>query len=168
MGILTGFLSSAAGAAGGILGGLGKNKALKKQIGAIEDQKADNQAWFNQRYYEDATQRADAQRMLSMTMESIRNRNRQAAGTAAVMGGTNESVAAEKAANAQALADTASQIAAAGADRKDKIENQYMTRKNKLQDQINKLEGQKKGAMDIASDAIGGAWEGYKDGLGLG
>ena len=165
---MIGIIGAAAGAASSIFGSLGKNKALKKQIAAINEQKADNQAWFNQRYNEDATQRADAQRILSMTMDSIRNRNRQAAGTAAVMGGTNESVAASKAANAQAMADAASQIAAAGAARKDRIENQYLARKNELQGQVNELEAQKKSVFDIAGGAIGGAAEGFKSFSGLG
>lgn len=166
--MITGIIGAAAGAAGGILGGISKNKALGKYINAINAQKADNQAWYDRRYNEDATQRADAQRMLQLTMDSIRNRNRSAAGTAAVMGGTEESVAATKAANAQALADTASQIAASGAARKDQIENQYIERKNALQAQINELESQKKSGLDIASDAIGGAAGGFFKGMGMG
>lgn len=164
--MIGGIIGAAAGAAGGILGGLGKNRSLKKQINAIKDQQAENQAWYDRRYNEDATQRADAQRMLSMTAERLRRRNRAAAGTAAVMGGSTEAVAAEKAANAGAMADAASQIAVAGANRKDSIENQYIDRKNELQGQINQLEAQKQSALDIASGVIGGASSGLTKGLG--
>ena len=45
-----------------------------------------------------------------MTEDAIRNRNRQAAGASAVMGGTEESLAATKAANAQAMGDAASSL----------------------------------------------------------
>ncbi|MDY6301481.1 MAG: hypothetical protein SPL96_06265 [Bacteroidales bacterium] len=166
--MIQGIIGGALGAVSSIFGGLGRNNALKKQIKAIESQKRENQAWFDRHYNEDATQRADAQRMLTMTMDRISQRNRAAAGAAAVMGGTAESVAAEKAANAQALADTASQIAAAGAARKDRIEGQYLNRKNELQAQINDLEGQKRSALDIAGGAIGGAAEGFKSFSGLG
>lgn len=123
------------GAAASIIGGIKARKAAKEANRMLEQQKADNQAWYDRRYNEDATQRADAQRMLTMTMDRMRRRNQAAAGTAAVMGGTEEGVAAEKAANAQALADTASQIAAAGAARKDQVENQYLTQKNALTQQ---------------------------------
>lgn len=165
--MIGGIIGAAAGAAGGILGGLAKNSALRRQIAAVNNQKADNQAWYDRRYNEDATQRADAQRMLTLTAERMKRANRAAAGTAAVMGGSAESVAAAKAASNQALADTASQIAAAGAARKDNIENQYIERKNTLQNQINELDAQKQSALDIASGAIGGAASGFEKGMGL-
>lgn len=155
------------GAVSGLFGGLGKNKALERQKAAIEAQKNENQNWFDRRYNEDATQRADAQRILQLTEESIKNRNRAAAGTAAVMGGTEESVAAAKAAGNQTAADAASQIAAAGASRKDQIENKYIERKNSLQDKINELDAQKKSPLDLVSDAIGGGAAGYKAGWGM-
>ena len=166
--MITGLIGAGVGALGGVLGGISKNNALSKQIERIEAQKGENQAWFDRRYNEDATQRADAQRLLTMTEQAIKNRNRAAAGTAAVMGGTEESVAAARAANAQAYSDTASQIAASAADRKDKIESQYIARKDELQGQINELEAQKKSGLDIASDAIGGAMKGFGAGMGLG
>lgn len=92
---------------------------MKRVKENIQAQQQANQNWYDRRYNEDATQRADAQRILTQTEESIRNRNRQAAGAQAVMGGTDESVAAAKAANAQALADATSQIAVNADNRKD-------------------------------------------------
>lgn len=100
----------------------------------------ENQDWYDRRYNEDATQRADAQRILTMTNENIKQRNQQAAGAQAVMGGTEESVAAAKAANNQALADATSQIAVNGERRKDQIESQYMQTKADLNDKLNNLE----------------------------
>jgi hypothetical protein len=157
-----------AGALSGIFGGLGKNRAIKRQIRALEAQKRENQDWYDRRYNEDATQRADAQRVLTMTEDAIRNRNRQAAGASAVMGGTEESLAATKAANAQAMGDAASSIALAAERRKDAIEGQYMQRKNALQSEINNLKGQKSSLFDLANNAIGGAGEGLKAGLAAG
>ena len=166
--MIGGILGAAAGAAGGILGGIGRNKMLRKQQEMVNQQKAENQNWYDRRYNEDATQRADAQRILAMTAEAIRNRNRSAAGSAAVMGGTGESVAAEKAANARAMADAASQIAVNGDARKDQIESQYMSRKGALDEQLRELEGQKQSGWDIASNAVGGAFDGFAKGMGLG
>ena len=99
MGIFGSAIGGALGIGGAIFGGISASKAMKKAKGMVEKQMKDNQNWYDRRYNEDATQRADAQRILTMTNENIRQRNRQAAGTRAVMGGTEESVAAAKAAN---------------------------------------------------------------------
>jgi hypothetical protein len=151
---------------GSIFGGIKASQAMKQVRRNLEQQQRENQDWYDRRYNEDATQRADAQRMLTMTNEAIKNRNRGAAGTQAVMGGTEESVAATKAANASALADTAAQIAVAGANRKDNVENQYLTRKGAINDKLNNLQQQKanniisavngvsSAASDIASSAL--------------
>lgn len=137
-------IGSAIGAAMGIgasiFGGISASKAMKKVKKNLEGQMSENQNWYDRRYNEDATQRADAQRILTMTNENIKQRNRQAAGAQAVMGGTEESVAAAKAANNQALADAASQIAVNGERRKDQIESQYMQTKADLTEKLNNLE----------------------------
>lgn len=166
--MLGGIIGGATGALGGIFGGISKNKMLKKQMAMIKEQKRENQDWYDRRYNEDATQRADAQAILTKTADMIKQRNRQSAGTQAVMGGTEESVAAAKEANAKALSDATSQIAVAGAQRKDQIEGQYRERKQQLDETLRMLEGQKQSAFDIASNAVGGAVNGFANGMGLG
>lgn len=140
-------------AVGAIAGGIAARKAAGEADKRLENQLQENQNWYDRRYNEDATQRADAQRLITMTEESIKNRNRQAAGAAAVMGGTTESVAAVKAANNAALADTISQIAADAANRKDAVEQQYMANKADIVGQQNAISQQKAQAI---TDAIGG------------
>ena len=117
-----------------------------------------SQSWYDRRYNEDATQRADAQRILTLTNENIRQRNQNAAGAQAVMGGTDESVAAAKAANNQALAEAASQIAAAGERRKDQIEAQYRETNAELNDKLMNLEQAK--AQNVAQAVQGVAQAG--------
>lgn len=140
-------------AVGSIFGGISASKAMKKVKKNLQNQKQANEAWYDRRYNEDATQRADAQRILAKTEEFIKNRNRQAAGSQAVMGGTEESVAATKAANNQALAEGASQIAVNGEARKDKIEQSYLSNDARMNDALNNLEKDK--AANIATAAIG-------------
>lgn len=140
-------------AIGSIFGGIKASQAMKKVKGSLETQKSENRGWYERRYNEDVTQRADAQRILSKTEDMIRNRNRQASGTQAVMGGTQESVAAAKAAGNEALADATSRIAVAGDARKDSIESTYQQRDAKLNDALNNLEMNK--AKNI-STAISG------------
>ena len=147
-------------AVGSIFGGISASKAMKKVKKNLQAQKQANQNWFDRRYNEDATQRADAQRILAKTEEAIRNRNRQAAGAQAVMGGTEESVAAAKAANNQALADATSQIAVNAEARKDQIEQTYQQRDAQINDALNNLEINKAQAISSAvqglSQASGG------------
>lgn len=138
---------------GAVYGGIKASQAMKKMQRQIQQQKQENTNWYNRRYNEDATQRADAVRALQKVEDSIKNRNRAAAGTQAVMGGTEESVAAAKAANNEALSQTASNIAAQADARKDAIEQQYRQEDSRLQGQLNQLEAQK--AQNIANAVTG-------------
>lgn len=137
-----------------IFGGISASKAIKKVKNNLQDQQKANQDWYDQRYNEDATQRADAQRILTQTQDAIRKRNQQSAGAQAVMGGTEESVAAAKAANNQALADATAQIAVEGERRKDAIEQTFQNRDAQLQAQLNNMEVNKANAVSQA--AMGG------------
>lgn len=153
MGILGSAIGGALGIGASIFGGISASKAMKKVKKNLQNQMKENQNWYDQRYNEDATQRADAQAMITATQESIRQRNQQAAGSAAVMGGTEESVAATKAANADALAQTASNITVNAEQRKDNIESQYQQTKASLNEQLNNLEQAK--AQNTAQAAQG-------------
>lgn len=152
-----GLIGAAIGAAGSIFGGISASKAMSKMKANVEAQKKANQDWFDRRYNEDATQRADAQRILTMTEESIKNRNKAAAGAQAVMGGTEESVAATKAANSKALSDATAQIAVNGEQRKDAIENQFQERDASLNNQLNEIEQKKAEAIGQAVQGVTGA-----------
>lgn len=149
-----GLIGSAIGAAGSISGGIKASKAMKKAKRNVEAQRQKNQDWYDRRYNEDATQRADAQRILTQTEESIKQRNKAAAGSAAVMGGTDESVAAAKEANNKALADATSQIAADAEARKDNIEATYMQNDNALVEQLNAIEQGKANAISGAVQGV--------------
>lgn len=144
---------AALSAVGSIAGGIASSKARKKQRKYIQQQQQKNENWYNRRYNEDETQRADAQRLLTLTEENIKNRNKASAGTQAVMGGTEESVAADKAANAKALSDATAQIAANAASRKDQIESQYRQTDQAYDDQLAGVEAQR--ANDIAGATQG-------------
>ena len=151
-----GLIGSAIGAAGSIFGGIAASKAMKKMKENVEAQKRANQDWYDRRYNEDATQRADAQRILTLTEENIKNRNRAVQGAQAVMGGTEESVAAAKEANNRALSDAAAQIAVNGEQRKDAIENQYQERDAALDNQLNNIEQSKAQAISQAVQGVTG------------
>lgn len=145
------------GVIGSIFGGISASKAAKKRKKAVENEMADNEAWYNRRYNEDATQRADAQRILNKTEDIIRNRNKAAAGTQAVMGGTDATAAATREANANALADATASIAEQGAAQKDNIEQQYRENRTRLKGQLNDIEAQRSQAIGQAIGGVIGA-----------
>lgn len=140
MGILGSAIGGALAVGGSIFGGISASKAMKKAKQNLDNRIKENEDWYNRRYNEDATQRADAQRVLTAMNERIRERNQSAAGAQAVMGGTEESVAATKAANNEAMAEATSQIAANGERRKDSVEAQYLSAKQGLEDERNNME----------------------------
>lgn len=131
-----------------IFSGIKSAQAARKKKKQLAREKAENEAWYSRRYNEDATQRADAQRLLRQTQEAIRNRNREAAGTQAVVGGTEESVAATKEANAKAMSDTASAIAAQGEARKEQVEESYRNQDRTINKELGEMESER--AQNIA------------------
>ena len=141
------------GLASSIAGGIANRKARKKQEQMIAQQQRENQAWYDRTYNADPTKRADTVRLLTQMQEQIKNRNKAAKGRQAVMGGTEDSTTAVKEANNKTLADTTSQIVAANDARKDNIEQQYMNRKNQLQNQQMGIDAEK--AADTANAVTG-------------
>lgn len=144
------------GLASSIAGGIANRKARKKQEQLLAQQQRDNQAWYERKYNEDPTKRADTVRLLTQMQEQIKNRNRAAKGRQAVMGGTEDSTTAVKEANNKTLADTTSQIVAANEARKDAIEQQYMNRKNQLQNQQMGIEAEKSADTANVADGVAG------------
>lgn len=141
---------------GSIFGGIKASREAKKQQKMLDAQKAENQAWYNRRYNEDGTQRADAQRLLTNTQDLLRRQTMAAQGANAVTGASTEAVAAQKAASNQALANATSTIAAASDARKDNIEQQYQTNNNALEDKQMQISRQKQNAITQAVQGVAG------------
>lgn len=105
---------------------------------------------------EDYTQRADAQRLLALTSERLKEGRLAADRVAGVMGGPSESSSrfAEDAIKAQA--DTAADIAVAGARRKDEIQDAFQKRKDAYD--MAEAESLRNKAGQITK-AISGLWD---------
>ena len=151
--MLGSLIGAGLGVASSIFGGISARKARRKQERMLAQQEKENQAWYDRKYNEDPTKRADTVRLLTQMQEQIKNRNKAAKGRQAVMGGTEDSTTAVKEANNKALSDTTSQIVAANESRKDAIEGQYQARKDAIQNKRMGLEAEK--AADTASVAAG-------------
>lgn len=146
-------ISAGLGLASSIAGGIANRKARRKQEQMLAQQQRENQAWYDRRYNEDPTKRADTVRLLTQMQEQIKNRNRAAKGRQAVIGGTEDSTTAVKEANNKTLADTTSQIVAANEARKDAIEQQYQQNKRSIQGQQMQMEAEK--SADTANVVAG-------------
>lgn len=152
-----GLIGSAFGAAGAIYGGIAASRAMKKMRKNIELQRKRNEDWYNQRYNEDATQRADAQRVLTQTQDMLKRQTEAASGAAAVGGGTDESVAQAKAAANQTVGDVMSNINAQADARKDNIERTYQSKDDEYANQLNNLQQQKAQAIGQAVQGVASA-----------
>ena len=151
--MLGALIGAGLGLASSIAGGIANRKARRKQEQMLAQQQRENQAWYDRKYNEDPTKRADTVRLLTQMQEQIKNRNKAARGRQAVMGGTEDSTTAVKEANNKTLADTTSQIVAANESRKDDIESQYQARKDAIQNKRMGLEAEK--AADTANVTAG-------------
>lgn len=153
-------------AAGAIAGGVMRNKAIKKEQELLAKKESEERDWYNRRYNEDATARADAQRAITMTEETIKARNRAAQGAAAVMGGSQDAVVAAQAANNAAISDTASRIAAAGEARKDAVEAQYRAKQDAINAQRMQMDISKANAIAAATQGVISTGANIASGLG--
>ena len=104
---------------------MGSNRAAKIREEELKKREERQAATYARRVNQDYTQRADAQRMLALTRDALKQRAEAAAGRQAVMGTTDSGLAAEREMAENVMADTASQIAAAGEAKKDEAEKIY-------------------------------------------
>lgn len=133
--------------AGQIFGGIAQRNAMRRRQREIEGNRRDNKYRFLKDYNMDPLQRAGNMALINRTQEAIESRNRAAAGAQAVMGGTDESLAATKAANAQALSDAASKIAIDNESRRDALKQQYEAKDEQYQSKLDDLKYQKQVAQ---------------------
>lgn len=152
-----GLIGSAIGAGASIFGGISASKAMKRAKRNIEAQRKKNEDWYDRRYNEDATQRADAVQVLTQTQDMLRRNAEQAAGSAAVTGGTDEGVAQAKASATKTVGDVMSNMNANADKRKDSIEQQYQANDDNYANQLNQMEINKANAIGQAVQGVGNA-----------
>ena len=153
--------------AGSIIGGAAQARAARKQRAIIDKQKKDNEAWYNRNYYEDSTQRSDAQRAMQMARDAMKSRYNQAQASGVVTGATDESIAAQKAATNQVVSSAASSIATTGDARKDSIDQQYLNTKSNLAQQEAATWQKQGAAIGQAAQGVGQAAGSFMESSGL-
>ncbi len=121
----------AASALGSIYGAVKANVNRKKAEGILEQQKADLQEWRDREMNTNYLQRADSQALLKDVREQGEEYMRSMNNDAVRAGMSDEAkVAMAQQAN-KAYSNAASQLAAAGQQHKDNVENTWLSQKDK-------------------------------------
>ncbi len=124
-----------ASAVGGIAGGIAGRRAAKKNERILNKAEDRAQNWYDREYYSDFTQRSDAQAALNQARQILNERYNRTAGAAAVTGATDESVAQQKAANNQVLADVTGSISERADAYKEQVRANYENQLNAIDQQ---------------------------------
>lgn len=134
--ILGGAMQIGGAVANSILGA----RSAAKQRKMLEAQKQENTNWYNRRYNEVGTERADAKAALTAMRDAQEQRMANNAGRTAVMGASATQRAQEKQAANNAIGNTIQAINTANEARKSSIENQYMQTNRQLGNKEMELE----------------------------
>lgn len=130
----------------------------------IQNQRDENQKWYDQKMAEDYMQRSDVQNVLRKQRELLSEQYQRARATNVVAGGTDESLALQQQAANDAMGDTMADIAANADTYKEGVENQYRTQDAALNQQ--QIANEQNRAQTIANAAgqVGSAVSGLMAG----
>lgn len=138
-----------------IYGAAASAKANNKARRLIQQQRDDNREWYNIKNAQDYTQRSDVQAAVKRQRDLLNEQYNKARATNAVAGGTDESLALQKKAANQSLAQTMTDVASGAAAYKDGIEQQYRAQDAALnQQQAQSYQQQAQATAQAASQAV--------------
>lgn len=163
--IMVGALIGAAAQVGSsIYGAVKSSQANKRARALLQNQRDENQKWYEQRMAEDYTQRADAQNILRKQRELLDEQYKRARATNIVAGGTDESLALQQANANDIMGETMSDIAAQASDYKDAVEQQYRSQDSAFNQQQIAIEQQQADNIADAAGQMGSAVSGLVQG----
>lgn len=163
-------IGAGVGLIGSIFGGSKAAKQRQKMNRYLNEQDAENKAWYNANALSDYTQRADAQSLMGQLRNTLTKQNKVAANTAVVTGATPEQQAIQKEQSNKVISDTISNLGAMGQQYKDRVTDRYLAQKTNLANQrMNMMEGQAGSyenlmgsGLNMLSGSIGGLVGGLK------
>lgn len=153
MELIGGIVGGIGSAAAGIIGGNATRKAAQRNERLLKEQEEQAKAWYDKQYNANYLDRSDARAAINQARELLNERYRAAEGAAAVAGGTAESVAQQKAAANETLADVTSNIAASADAYKDQVRANYEAKQDAITQQRMDINNQR--AQDTAQAAQG-------------
>ncbi len=150
MGLITGLIGGAIGLGSSIAGGIKSAKAAREQQKLINQQKSQNDAWYNRQYYQNYLDSSEAQSAMKRVEDTLRRRNQQAQAQAAVTGGTQESVIAQQANDQELMGDVTERLAARSDELKRQADYQKNINDNNiLQRQIGQMQANEAGGASL-------------------
>lgn len=166
MGILGGIIGGVGSAVAGIVGGNATRKAANRNARLLQEAENDAKAWYDKEYNANFLDRSDARATIAKTREILNERYKQAEGAAAVTGATEESVARQKAAANEVLADVTSNIAERADAYKDAVRANYENQQENFLAQKTNVNNQKAQATAQAASGLANAAKGLGESLG--
>ena len=157
-------IGAAAQIGSSIYGAIKSSQANKRAEKLLQNQRDENQKWYDQKMAEDYTQRTAVQNILRKQRELLQEQYQRARATNVVAGGTDESIALQKAAANEAMGETMATIASQASDYKDSIEEQYRAKDDALNQQQIANEQNRANAIAKAAGQVGSAVSGLMTG----
>lgn len=163
--IMVGTIIGAAAQVGSsIYGAVKSSQANKRARQMIQNQRDENQKWYEQKMAEDYTQRTDAQNILRKQRELLQDQYQRARATNIVAGGTDESLALQQAAANETMGDTMAEIASQASAYKEGVEEQFRANDAALNQQMIGVEQGQANAIAQAAGQMGSAVSGLVTG----
>lgn len=151
MPILSSIIGGIGALGSAIYGGIKSSQANKRAQQLIQQQRDENRRWYNTKMNQDYTLRTDVQNAINRQRELLDEQIKRANARQVVGGGSEESAALAKEAANKSVADATADIAAAGANYKDQVEQQYRQQDAALNKQ--QVQGEQQQAAQSAAAA---------------
>lgn len=123
------------GLAGSIFGGSKAAKQRRKMNRYLNEQDAENKAWYNANALSDYTQRSDTQNLMKQLRDNLGKTNKRSENMAVVTGATPEQQAVQKEQSNKVISDTFANIGAQGQQFKDRVTDKYQARRSDIANQ---------------------------------
>lgn len=166
MGLIGGIIGGIGSAVGGIVGGNATRKAAKRNERLLKEAEENAKNWYEKEYNANFLDRSDARAAIAKTRELLNERYKAAEGTAAVTGATEESIARQKAAANDVLADVTSNIAERADAYKDAVRANYEAQQDAFLQQKMGVNNQRAQATAQAASGLAGAANGLGEAMG--
>ena len=156
--LLSTLLGTAGALGSAIYGAVASSKANNQARKLIQQQRDENKRWYDTKMNEDYTQRTDVQRAITKQRELLDEQLKKANARSIVGGASDEATALAKDSANKSVAEATADIAAAGADYKDKVEKEYRANDAALnQQQAQSYKEQAKESAAAAGQAVNAA-----------
>lgn len=166
MGLIGGIIGGVGSAVAGIVGGNATRKAANRNAKLLAEAENDAKDWYNKEYNANFLDRSEARAAIAKTREILNERYKAAEGSAAVTGATDESIARQKAAANQTLADVTSNIAERADAYKDAVRANYEAQQDAFLQQKLGVNNQKAQATAQAAQGVANAAKGFGEAMG--